>query len=224
MVKAFIKTGVLVLIVFLVSIFCCAFNFSTNQLGVNINQLSLIQEEKNNLTESGSNITVLSSDFSKGTVEGGGRYEVGDSAIIKASPVEGCHLVKWQIKSGDDFIDLVVDGELYTKLEYSFIVDGDCDFKAVFEFSSYDLYIDFTDAFKLTSLNYSYDENRFSEENIDLYPRATITNFEDGKFYYNDIISLNYSQVQDVYVKKLNVSDFYSSDKKIAVVNISVAG
>ena len=69
------------------------------------------------------NVTVTSSDETKGTVEGGGKYQEGASVTLKATPKEGYKFVKWS------------DGK--TANPYTFTATKDVTLKATFEEITY---------------------------------------------------------------------------------------
>lgn len=220
-----VKKTLFVLAILVASVFCTA-NFVTDKSMkvVPIGQNPII-ENIDSVADADNPEVSVEADFDKGSVTGGGRYAVGDKVELVATANDGCYFVKWQTKVGEEYQDLIVDGELVAKSSYSFVMNGDVSFLAVFDFLPYTISSNFTNYFNLTDFNYSYDTTRFDNNNLPNYIRANKDNaLVDGKVYYNDIVTMQFDNIENKYVKKLNTNNFSFNTKPIATICVNSDG
>lgn len=210
MVKS-LKKGMILLGVLIASVFC-ALGFSVNK---NF-ELNITPIEEQVVGEDGSSTVTVLGDFEKGEVTGAGRYAVGDSVTLSATPKEGCHFVAWQIKIDEDYQTVVETAE------YSFVMDsGDVTYRAVFDYTPYTITSSITKYFDLQEFAYTYDEERFDDSTILKYPRATKDNaFDGGYVYYNDVVTMNFKIKDNVYLKKILSNYLSFNTKPIALINL----
>lgn len=221
MVKSVLKKTFFVMAIIVASLFCVG----------NINQVKAIeirpsQIEKNIVATDSNPEVSVETNFEMGTVTGAGRYAVGDTVELVATPLAGCYFVKWQVKQGENYVDLVdVGSNVITSPTYTFLMNGDIALKAVFDNTPYTIATNFTSKFTLQEFEFSFDDTRFTTEDLTKYPRADKDNvFVDGKVYYNDIVTLSFVHTGERYVKELGVDNFSSNSKSIAIINISPEG
>lgn len=204
MVKKYLKLFVFSLMLVCASVFSLAFN----------SQMKVVRaDEINQIVSLTSNVS--STDFVKGTVEGYGEYPVGSTVTLTASPVEGCHFVCWKDEGGN---------VLSNNNPYSFEISQDTKVDVEFDFTQYEVICNLNN-FTISEITYSYDNLRFDDANIASYERATIVDNQiEGKFYYNDIVSLKYVLSNNTnFVKELSSSNFIMS-KTITMISADSEG
>lgn len=215
-----VKKTFFVLSILIASLFCAISFSSKHTLNVapSINNVDAV-------TEADSPQVDVEADFTKGEVSGGGRYAVGDTVELIANAKDGCYFVKWQIKVGEVFEDLMLDGSLVTSTTYTFVMNGDVTFFAVFDFLPYAISSNFDNYFTLTNFEYVYDNSRFDASNLPNYVRADKDSaFVDGKVYYNDVVTMKFQNKEDMYVKQLSINNFSFDTKPCAIINITPDG
>lgn len=219
------KKALFVVAIMIASVFCIA-NFAGNQtLSVEIDSFNSSVEVIDSVAESENPEVSIETDFTKGNVIGGGRYSVGATVELVATPFDGCYFVKWQIKVGESFEDIQVGEGIATSPTYTFVMNGDVTFLAVFDYLPYTISSNFTDYFDLVDFDYTYDTNRFNETNLTNYVRANTSNvFVDGAVYYNDVVTIQFANKNDKYVKKLSISNFSFNTKSIATIFVTPDG
>lgn len=219
-----VKRSMLVLAIIISSVFCalCFNNNISNSSKLHIgetNEEQLQLVNKDVLADADSTMSVsLETDFDKGEVTGGGRYAVGDTAVLSAVAKSGCYFVEWQIKDGDDYIFASKESN------YSIIVNGNATYKAVFDYTKYTITSQIEDYFKFDSFDYSYDSERFNDSMLTNYARAY-----DGSVYYNDVVTINFKEDDYGCVKQLASNNFsIKMDGKLnsncAIINIDEDG
>lgn len=151
----------------------------------------------------------------KGYVEGAGVYALGDTVTLKAFPNVGCKFVVWQ-KSVDAQYTVYEDIEGATDPIFSFVVEESASYRAKFDYIPYSFTSNYTTKFfDLKDVSVNTDDGIAP---VDEYVRANKDNINSGKFYYGDILTLDFEHKENTYIQELDYRYLSSNTTRTKII------